>query len=57
MVSIDGIKQWTRSVEGKLYGDPVVGTDLIVVAITGGEQLLVAYDFKGNEEWTFTPSD
>ncbi len=55
LVSFDGVKQWTRSIDGKLYGVPAIGDDCIVVSVVGGEQLLVAYDFRGNEIWTFAP--
>ena len=52
-VSFDGKKQWTRSVEGKLYSTPIVTEDLIVAAVTDGERLLIAWDMQGNEIWTF----
>lgn len=57
LVSFDGVKQWTRSVDGKIYGAPVVDSNLVFVAVTGGENLVVAFDLNGNEEWSFTPSD
>jgi outer membrane protein assembly factor BamB len=55
LVSFEGTKQWTRSIEGKLYGVPAIGDDRIVVPVVEGEQLLVAYDFRGNQVWTFVP--
>jgi outer membrane protein assembly factor BamB len=55
LVSFDGVKQWTRSIEGKLYGQPAIGEDRIVVSVMGGENLLVAFDFRGNQVWTFAP--
>jgi len=56
LVGFDGIKKWTRSIEGKLYGRPAIGDDRIVVSVLNGENLLVAYDFSGNEVWTFVPA-
>jgi outer membrane protein assembly factor BamB len=52
-ISLDGKKQWTRSVEGKLYATPIVTEDRIVAAVTDGERLLIAWDLQGNEIWTF----
>ena len=55
MTSFDGVKQWTRSVEGSLYSTPAIGDDRVIVSVVGGENLLVAFDFRGNEVWTFNP--
>jgi outer membrane protein assembly factor BamB len=52
-VSLDGKKQWTRSVEGKLYTTPIVTEDRIVAAVTDGDNLLIAWDLQGNEVWAF----
>ena len=55
LVNFEGVKQWTRSIDGQLYGTPTVGEDRIVVPVVGGEELLVTYDFRGNQVWTFVP--
>jgi len=55
MVNFEGVKQWTRSIDGQLYGTPAIGEDRIVVPVVGGEELLVTFDFNGNQVWTFVP--
>jgi outer membrane protein assembly factor BamB len=53
LVSSDGQKVWTRSINGKLYTTPAVNADKIVIGVTSGEQVLVAFDLQGNQLWTF----
>ena len=55
LVNFEGAKQWTRSIEGKLYGNALIGNDRIIVPVVGKESLLVAYDLRGNEIWSFFP--
>ena len=53
----DGIKQWTRSVPGeksKIMGTPVVVDDKLVFGVVGGEALIYAFDFNGNQIWEYT---
>jgi outer membrane protein assembly factor BamB len=56
MVSPEGSKTWTRTIKGKLYSAPVVASDRLVIGVMGGDVLLVAMDFKGNDLWSFVPS-
>ena len=55
MIDFEGKKIWEEKIEGQLYGMPVVSDDTIVVGVAGGEFLLAAYDFEGNQIWQFTP--
>jgi outer membrane protein assembly factor BamB len=53
----DGIKQWTRSVPGeksKIMGTPVVVGDKLVFGVVGGDALIYAFDFNGNQIWEYT---
>lgn len=58
VVTLDtkGIVLWTRDLKAKLYTAPVkTDDDHLVVAETSTESLLVIYDMKGSQMWTFTP--
>ncbi len=54
-LSADGQKLWTRSVNGKLYGAPAVANERLVFGVVKGDNLIVAFDFNGNEHWSFVP--
>jgi outer membrane protein assembly factor BamB len=54
LLNTNGDKQWTHSINGKLYTSPAISDDKLVIAITQGEKLLVALDFNGNEVWNYT---
>lgn len=59
--SLDGTKQWTRSVNletASLPSTPVMVGDLVLIPVAqSSEALLVAFDMNGNEIWSFTPSN
>jgi outer membrane protein assembly factor BamB len=55
MVSTTGGVVWTQTIVGKLYTTPVFGNDQIVVAVTGGDNLLVALTLQGTQKWTYAP--
>ncbi len=42
------------SVSGKIYATPVAAGTLVLVAPTGGDNLLVAFDQNGATKWSFT---
>jgi len=44
------------SISGKIYATPVVAGTLVLVAPTGGSNLLVALDVNGTTKWSFTPA-
>lgn len=46
----------TTALDGKLYASPVAAGDLILVASTGGQSLLVALAQDGTQKWAFTPA-
>lgn len=54
-VDTHGNNVWTQAIGGKLYGPPVAGGDLILVASVEGQSLLVALDQTGTQKWAFTP--
>ncbi len=53
----NGTIQRNQTVEGELYTSPAANEDLILVAPTGNENLLIAYDENGVKRWDFAPSD
>ncbi len=44
------------SVAGKIYANPVAAGNLILIAPTGEDTLLVALDQNGATQWSFTPA-
>ena len=50
----DGNKLWSKTLTGSLYTSPIVVKDLIFIAITGGDSLVVALDVNGAEKWSFS---
>ncbi len=44
------------SISGKIYSSPVAAGNLILVAPTGGNAILVALDQNGAVKWSFTPA-
>lgn len=53
LVGLDGSKNWTRTVEGKIYSNLVSNGELLIVSDVGGEKPLYAFDVNGNEVWYF----
>ncbi len=53
-VSFKGEKTSMKlAVNGKLYTTPVVTNDLVILAITSGDNALAAFDLNGTEKWPF----
>jgi outer membrane protein assembly factor BamB len=44
------------SISGKVYSSPVAAGSLILVAPTGGNAILVAFDQTGAVKWSFIPA-
>ena len=44
---------WTRTIKGKLYTNPVVVNDLLVVSGLEMEHYLVTFDAQGKQDWTY----
>ena len=55
-LSFSGEQLWSLLLNGKLYGEPVLAGEYLIVPITAGDQLLVAVDFSGNQRWAYTPA-
>jgi outer membrane protein assembly factor BamB len=56
-LSFDGTKIWTKDfTNAKLYSNPVVTSDKVIIAAVGAEQLLYALDFSGNQVWSYSPA-
>ena len=54
-VNLDGERQWSRSIEGKIYTGPVVVGDRLAVGVTGGDAFLKLINLSGQDIWTFVP--
>jgi outer membrane protein assembly factor BamB len=47
---------WSVALDGDLHTDPLVLGNTVIVATSGGEPLLCAFDVEnGTELWSFTP--
>ena len=55
-LSFSGEPLWSLLLNGKLYGEPVVAGEYLLVPVTSGEQVLVAVDFSGNQRWAYSPA-
>ena len=55
-LSMNGAALWTQPVNGKLYSNPVITGDRLVVPVTQGEEnlLLVSFNANGTQGWTFS---
>ena len=56
-INPDNSIRWTREVNGKLNAAPVMAGESILVAVTDGDDLIIAYDANGNQQWTFAPEE
>jgi outer membrane protein assembly factor BamB len=56
-LDLNGTTLWTKNLgeKVKLFTTPVRAGDLILVAQTGADGLLVAFDAQGTQKWIFTP--
>ncbi len=54
-IGFNGQKAWNKTINGKLYSDPVIANDRIVLGVVSGAGTLTALDFNGNEAWTYPP--
>jgi outer membrane protein assembly factor BamB len=52
-----GESRWNRSFNGKLYSNPVVAGNRIIIGIIQGDYMIAALDSNGSELWTFTPEE
>lgn len=48
---------WTKTVDGQIYGTPVLAGDVFLVGTIKGANILYAFDFKGNQLWSFMPAN
>jgi outer membrane protein assembly factor BamB len=55
-VDFSGEIIWMRTISGKLNTAPAVSGDMILVTSFQGDNLLTAFDFTGDQKWTFNPS-
>ncbi len=56
LLSTDGAKVWTRTIDGELYSNLVVVEDHLLVAVMKGDLSLVCFDANGNQVWTYQPA-
>lgn len=54
-LSTDGSIRWTQQISGRLHAAPQVVNDVLLVAPTRGDDLLVALNKNGAILWTFSP--
>jgi eukaryotic-like serine/threonine-protein kinase len=51
----DGKESWRQSLKGKLYADPVIVGDHLLVAIKDGDNLVQSFNLNGALGWFFKP--
>ncbi len=54
-VSAAGTRGWTRTLKGKLYTNPVVVNNLMVVSGLEMDHYLATFDAQGKQDWTYDP--
>lgn len=52
-INFDGQRQWTKTINGKLYTAPVIAGDKVVVSVIQGDNLLQAFQLTGTDAWSF----
>ncbi len=57
VLNTEGDPQWTQIIGGNLYTPPVAAGDLLLVASTDTENLLVALTKEGARKWTFVSGE
>jgi outer membrane protein assembly factor BamB len=56
-ISFQGVKQWSRAIDGEIQAGLVQAGEFVLVGITNGDRLIIALDpASGVERWSFTPS-
>ncbi len=55
-ISLSGQKQWNTPINGKLYSNPAVVNNRIIIGIVQGKSLIAALDFNGSEAWIYPPA-
>lgn len=56
-IGLDGVIQWTQTVEGQAFSSPKLAGDAILIGLVEGEAIVKALDFNGNTLWSFTPQN
>jgi outer membrane protein assembly factor BamB len=56
-VDLRGNIMWNRTAGGSIYSQPVSNGELVIVALHEADNLLVAYDLNGNQQWSFAPAN
>lgn len=58
-LGIDGNRGWTETISGRLLSSPVAAGDLILFGVVDGEsdEVIVALDTNGNQQWVFAPDN
>lgn len=52
-VDLNGRIQWTQTIVGQAYGSPILAGELIVIGLVEGDSVAIAFDFNGNQVWSF----
>lgn len=52
----NGGQKWSKQFQASFYPGPIAVADTILLAPTGGEELVIALDINGNQKWAFIPA-
>jgi outer membrane protein assembly factor BamB len=55
-LNLDLTQNWTQKLNGKLYSDPLLTGDLILIPVKGGDVLIQTIKTNGALSWGFTPA-
>ena len=56
-IDMQGRTEWVETLTtGQIYSQPVLAGELVLFALVGGDNLVVAYDLDGSQAWSFNPA-
>jgi eukaryotic-like serine/threonine-protein kinase len=56
-VTPDGVINWQQTFEGNTYSSPILANDILLIATTQPDALVVALDTNGVQKWSFGESE
>ena len=56
-VDLEGNTVWTKTFKGKIYSSPVLTSNQILFSPFQADEILIALDFEGNQDWVFIPEN
>jgi len=54
-LNLNGTTLWTKNLGFKLYTSPIQAGDLILIAPSGADEYLIAFNMDGAQQWVYLP--